>query len=278
MRRRRWVQWLRWVVLILAIVVLDFPVIDTVVTSLKSEAEIVTSASLLIQHVTLANYVRVFAISDRFDILHYLVNSLVASSLGTLGAAVLSFPAAYAMVRLGTARRWLLAVAIELRAVPLIVFSIPIYLLYQAAGLLDTRVGLAMILCLINLPLMLVLFAGAVRDQPIELEEAARLDGAGTLVLLWHVVLPMATPMLASALVLGFVTAWNEFLFGLMLTTRAAVPVTVGASFFFATSGGGVQWGIAAAVMMLGTLPPMVVGLLAYRYVGRSMTAGAIKG
>ena len=277
-RRRVAIAALRWAVLLLAVVVLDFPVIDTVITSLKSEAEIVSSASLWIEHPTLANYVRVFAISDRFDILHYLANSLIAAGGGTLLALALSFPAAYALVRLGTARAWLLAVAVELRAVPLIVFSIPLYLLYQAAGLLDTRLGLAMILCLVNLPLMLVLFAGAVRDQPIELEEAARLDGASTLAILLRVALPMAAPMLASALVLGFVTAWNEFLFGLMLTTRAAVPVTVGASFFFATSGGGVQWGVAAAVMMLGTLPPMLVGLLAYRHVGRSMTAGAIKG
>lgn len=278
MSRARWTDALRWVVLLLAVAVLDFPVISTVITSLKGEAEIVGSASLLIQRPTLANYVRVFAISDRFDIRHYLVNSLAVASFGTLLAAGLAFPAAYAMVRLGTARRWLLALAVELRAIPLIVVSIPLYLLYQAAGLLDTRTGLALILCLVNLPLMLVLLAGAVRDQPIELEEAARLDGAGTLSLLWRVVLPLATPMLASALVLGFVTAWNEYLFGLMLTTRDAVPVTVGASFFFATSGGGVQWGVAAAVMMLGTLPPLLVGLFAYRHVGRSMMAGAVKG
>ncbi len=275
---RRAVTLLRWLAFVVAVIVLDFPVISTVVTSIKSEAEIVSSASLVIAHPTLANYARVFAIADRFNILRYLANSLVAAGLGTLLAVALSLPAAYALVRLGTARRWLLAVAVELRAVPLIVFSIPLYLLYQAAGLLDTRIGLALILCLVNLPLMLVLFAGAVRDQPIELEEAARLDGATTLAILLRVTLPMAAPILASAMVLGFVTAWNEFLFGLMLTTRAAVPVTVGASFLFATSGGGVQWGVAAAVMMLGTLPPMLVGLLAYRHVGRSMTAGAIKG
>lgn len=106
----------------------------------------------------------------------------------------------------------------------------------------------------------MLLLAGAVRDQPIELEKAARLDGAGTLSLLRHVVVPLAAPMFASALALGFVTAWNKFLFGLMLTTREAVPVTVGASFFFATSGGGIQWGVAAAVMMLGTLPPVLLG------------------
>ena len=65
-----------------------------------------------------------------------------------------------------------------------------------------------------------------------------------------------------TAFVFGFITAWNEFLFGLMLTTRDAVPMTVGASFFFASAGGGVQWGLAAAVMIVAALPPMLLGLL----------------
>jgi multiple sugar transport system permease protein len=278
MTRQQIMNALRWGVLGLVILVLDFPVIATVVTSLKDEPEIVSNPSLMIENPTLANYTGVFAIADRFDIKHYLFNSLVAAGIGTLLAAALALPAAYAMIRLGTARRILLAIAVELRALPLIVFSIPLYLLYQALGLLDTRLGLALILCLVNLPLMLVLLAGAVRDQPIELDEAARLDGAGSLGVLWRVVLPVARPVVAASLILGFVTAWNEFLFGLMLTTRDAVPVTVGASFFFAASGGGVRWGIAAAVMILATLPPMLLGLFAYRHVGRSMSgAGAIK-
>ena len=77
---------------------------------------------------------------------------------------------------------------------------------------------------------------------------------------------------------LSFIYRWNEFLFGLMLTTSKAVPVTVGASFFFAASGGGVRWGVAAAVMILATLPPLVLGLVMYRHIGRSLTAGAVKG
>jgi multiple sugar transport system permease protein len=117
-----------------------------------------------------------------------------------------------------------------------------------------------------------------VRDVPVELDEAARIDGAGPWTILWRIALPMVRPMITSATVLAFIYAWNEFLFGLMLTTRAAVPVTVGASFFFAASGGGVQWGVAAAVMMLSTLPPLLLGLFAYRHIGRSLTAGAVKG
>ena len=134
----------------------------------------------------------------------------------------------------------------NLRAIPLIIFSIPIYLVYQQLHLLDTRIGLALILCLVNLPLVLVLLVNSLQDLPIGIEEAARMDGAGTLALLVRVVLPLSAPVVASTLILSFIYAWNEFLFGLMLTTERAVPITVGASFFFSASGGGIRWGIAS--------------------------------
>lgn len=276
--RKNLVNTLRWLVFVAAVLVLNFPVIATLVTSLKSEAEIMTNASLFIEAPTLDNYAAVFAMADRFDILHFLTNSLVASLIGSVLAIALAFPAAYAMARFGVGRSWLLPLAVNLRAVPLIIFAIPIYLMYQQVGLLDTRFGLALILCLVNVPLVLVLFASSIADLPLEIEEAGRVDGAGTLRLLIYVVAPMSLNVVAASSVLAFIYSWNEFLFGLMLTTNNATPVSVGASFFFAASGGGVRWGVAAAVMILATLPPLVLGLLMYRQIGRSMTAGAVKG
>ena len=276
--RKNLINTLRWLVFVAAVLVLNFPVIATLVTSLKSEAEIMTNASLFIEAPTLDNYAAVFAMADRFDILHFLTNSLVASLIGSVLAIALAFPAAYAMARFGVGRSWLLPLAVNLRAVPLIIFAIPIYLMYQQVGLLDTRFGLALILCLVNVPLVLVLFASSIADLPLEIEEAGRVDGAGTLRLLIYVVAPMSLNVVAASSVLAFIYSWNEFLFGLMLTTNNATPVSVGASFFFAASGGGVRWGVAAAVMILATLPPLVLGLLMYRQIGRSMTAGAVKG
>ena len=276
--RKTLVNTLRWLVFVAAVLILNFPVIATLVTSLKSEAEIMTNASLFIEAPTLDNYAAVFAMADRFDILHFLTNSLVASLIGSVLAIALAFPAAYAMARFGVGRSWLLPLAVNLRAVPLIIFAIPIYLMYQQVGLLDTRFGLALILCLVNVPLVLVLFASSIADLPLEIEEAGRVDGAGTLRLLVYVVAPMSLNVVAASSVLAFIYSWNEFLFGLMLTTNNATPVSVGASFFFAASGGGVRWGVAAAVMILATLPPLVLGLLMYRQIGRSMTAGAVKG
>jgi multiple sugar transport system permease protein len=193
-------------------------------------------------------------------------------------AIVLAFPAAYAIARYNVGRRWLLPLVVNLRAIPLIIFAIPIYLMYQQVHLLDTRFGLALILCLVNIPLVLALFTTAIAETPVEIEDAARVDGASTLSVLWHILAPMLLSSIAATCVLSFIYAWNEFLFGLMLTTRSAVPISVGASFFFAASGGGVRWGVASAVMMLATLPPLLIGLVTYRQIGRSLAAGAIKG
>ena len=268
----------RWLVFLAAALVLNFPVLSTLITSLKSDAEIVSNASLWVERPTLANYSHVFAMADRFDFMRFIENSVIESGLGAAFSIGLALPAAYAIVRFRVGESWLLPTVANLRAIPLIVFSIPIYLMYQQAHLLDTRFGLALILCLVNLPLVLVLLANATQDLPVELDEAARIDGAPTWGVVLLIVIPLSRPIIAASAVLAFIYSWNEFLFGLMLTTSVAVPVTVGASFFFSASGGGVQWGVAAAVMILSVAPPLLLGLAAYRHIGRSMTAGAIKG
>ena len=169
-------------------------------------------------------------------------------------------------------------IIINLRAVPLIIFAIPLYMMFQWLNLLDTQLGLGLILTIVNLPLALVILVNAISDVPIELDEAAKIDGATTLQIMLRVIRPVVRPALVTTFIFGFITAWNEFLFGLMLTTNKAVPMTVGASFFFSASGGGIQWGMASAVMIVGALPPMLLGLFMYHQISGSMTTGAVKG
>ncbi len=269
---------LRWAVFALVAVAINFPVLVTLVTSFKTPREISTNPTFWIESPTLSNYAAVLTVTDRLNLFAYLWNSLAAAMIGASFAVLLALPAAYAIVRGEWGRRAVFPLVVNIRAVPLIIFAIPIYMGFQWVGLLDTRLGLGLILTIVNLPLALVILVNAIGDLPEELDEAARIDGAGALTILTRIVAPLVRPALATAFVFGFITAWNEFLFGLMLTTRSAVPVTVGASFFFATAGGGVQWGMAAAVMMLAALPPMLLGLLMYRSISRSMLGGALKG
>jgi multiple sugar transport system permease protein len=275
---RRFHGGLRWLVFVFAAFVMNFPVLATLITAFKSPGEVSRNPSLWIEAPTLENFATVLTVSDRLDIYGYLTNSLAAALIGTLLPMVLCFPIAWAMARRGVGQAVLFPLVVNLRALPLIIFAIPLYMMYASAGLLDTRLGLGLILAVVNLPLAFLLLVNAVAAVPIELEEAARLDGARLPMLLWKVVLPLCKPALLTTFIFGFITAWNEFLFGLMLTTQAAVPVTVGASFFFATSGGGVQWGVAAAVMIIAALPPLLLGLVMYRRISGSMVTGAVKG
>ncbi len=269
---------LRWIVFALAAFVMNFPIIATLVTALKPPGEVSRNASLWIEDPTLQNFATVLTVSDRLNIYSYLGNSLAAALIGTILPIVLCFPIAWAMARRGVGRTILFPMVVNLRALPLIIFAIPLYIMYAAIGLLDTRLGLGLILAVVNLPLAFLLLVNAIADIPLELEEAARMDGARLPRLLWKIIVPLCRPAFVTTFIFGFITAWNEFLFGLMLTTDTAVPVTVGASFFFATSGGGVQWGVAAAVMIVAALPPLALGVIMYRRIGGSMISGAVKG
>lgn len=269
---------LRWIVFALAAVVMNFPVLATLITAFKSSAEVSRNPSLWIEAPTLENFATVLTVSDRLNVYHYLWNSTVAALIGAVLPMIVAFPIAWAMVRRGIGRGVLFPLVVNLRALPLIIFAIPLYMMFSVAGLLDTRLGLGLILAVVNLPLALMLLVNAVADIPAEIEEAAYVDGARLPRLLVKVVLPLCRPALITTFVFGFITAWNEFLFGLMLTTRDAVPMTVGASFFFATSGGGVQWAAAAAVLIVAALPPLVLGLVMYRRITGSMVTGAVKG
>lgn len=269
---------LRWIVFMVAAFVLNFPVIATVITAFKSPAEVTRNPSLWIEAPTLENFVTALTISDRLNIYDYLWNSLIATVIGAVLPILLSFPMAWAMARRGFGRRIMFPLIVNIRALPLIIFAIPLYMMFSAVGLLDTKLGLGLILTVVNLPLTLLLLTNAVSDIPLELEEAARIDGADLARLLVRVVLPIARPAIMTSFIFGFITAWNEFLFGLMLTTRDAVPVTVGASFFFSSAGGGIQWSMAAAVITIAGLPPLLLGLVMYRRIVGSMVTGAVKG
>lgn len=265
----------RWVVFAVVALVVNFPILSTIVTSFKTNADINAYPPKWLFEPTLDHYRAVLA-SPNIDYAHYIMNSVIIATVGTVFAIVLTLPAAYAMVRQGVGRSWLLPIITNLRALPLIIFAIPFYFMYKQVGLLDTRLGLALISCIINIPVALVLFVGFVQDVPRELDDAARIDGASMWKTLWHIVLPLSRPVMLAVFLLSFIYSWNEFLFGLILTTKSAVPVTVGATFFVTSRG--IEWGPTSAAITIGILPPLILGLFAYPYIGKSMLAGAVKG
>ncbi len=265
----------RWFVFILAALLLNLPILATFVTSFKTTADINSFPPTWIFAPTLDHY-RDVLFAGNTNYLGNIWNSVVIASIGTVLAIGLSLPAAYAIVRHRTGASWLVPVVTNIRALPLIIFAIPFYFMYQFFGLLDTKLGLGLIAAIINIPLALIMLVGFLQDIPRELDDAARVDGASGFRTLISIIVPVALPILTAVAMLSFVYSWNEFLFGLMLTTRDAVPVTVGATFFVTSYG--VLWGQTAAAMVLGVLPPLILGIFAYPYIGKSMLSGAVKG
>ena len=266
---------LRWCVLAASVIIFNLPLLATVLTALKTPAQISASPPVWLFAPTLDNF-RAVLENPSLRFTRYLVNSFALSLTGTFIALVLTLPAAYTVVRHRIGHRILLPFAANLRTIPLIIFAIPFYFMYQVSGLLDTRFGLALIAALINLPLSMMIFVGFFQDLPVELEEAAYVDGATTWQTIRAVILPLSTTVTASAAVLSFIYSWNEFLFGLILTTRRAVPVTVGSTFFITSFG--VRWGETAAAICLSVIPPLIVGIISFRFLTRALLAGAVKG
>ena len=266
---------MRWTVFVVVALIVNFPVLATILTSFKNDADINAYPPKWIFTPTLDHYRDVLT-SPTVNYLHYVTNSIVIAVLGTVFAIVLTLPAAYAMARYNIGSKWLLPIITNLRALPLIIFAIPFYFMFQTVGLLDTRLGLALISCIINIPIALVLFVGFVQDLPRDFDDAAKIDGASMWQILRHIVIPLSRPVMLAVFILSFIYSWNEFLFGLILTTKSAVPVTVGATFFVTSRG--IEWGPTAAAMTIGVLPPLILGLFAYPYMGKSMLTGGVKG
>jgi ABC-type glycerol-3-phosphate transport system permease component len=161
-------------------------------------------------------------------------------------------------------------------AFPQITTVSPHYLLMRALGLRDTWTALVLANTSFALPLLIWLLAGFIREIPIELEEAAFLDGAGRLGALRRVVFPIVAPGVASAALLTFLASWTEFLFAYTFTaTEASRTVPVALALFPGVFE--VPWGDIAAASILASLPPIVIVVGLQRWLVRGLLAGAVK-
>ena len=243
-------------------------------TSIKPDTELLAVDRLLRAPPTLAHYEVVFARSVMPDAL---LNSLGVAALTTLLALLLGVPGAYALARLPIpGKNALLLGVVACTAFPQITTVGPLFVALRALGLRDTWTALVLADTSFALPLVLWLLAGFVREIPIDLEEAAALDGAGRLRVLTGVVLPLIAPGVVSAALLVFLMSWNEFLFAFTFTaTEASRTVPVALALFPGIFE--VPWGDIAAASMLASLPPVVIVVALQRWLVRGLTAGALK-
>jgi multiple sugar transport system permease protein len=243
-------------------------------TSVTPDAELLATDRVLPAAPTLIHY---RAVLERSVMPQALGNSLAVASLTTLVALALGLPAAYGIARLPVPGKGLLLLAIvACTAFPQIATVSPLYLLLRALGLRDTWTALVLANTSFALPLLVWLLAGFIREIPPELEEAAFLDGAGRLRVLGGVVLPLIAPGVASAALLTFLAAWNEFLFAYTFTaTEASRTVPVALALFPGVFE--VPWGDIAAASILASLPPVLIVIGLQRWLVRGLVAGALK-
>lgn len=262
-----------YLLVILAVILSLAPIVYLFITSFKEPGLTFSLPPVWIFTPTLQNYREVLA-GGQFE--KYFVNSLIVALSTTAIALFLGGLAAYGFSRFRfRGAFWLRMSALIPQMLPPITIIVPLYVLFNGLKLLDTRWALIISYLTFTIPLALWMMIGFFDDVPIELEEAAMIDGCTRLGALIRVSLPLVAPGLAATAILAFLYCWNEFLYAVILTGREArtLPVTI-TSFM---TNKAILWGRIAASGSMVLVPVIVFALLAQRYLVRGLSRGAIK-
>jgi ABC-type glycerol-3-phosphate transport system permease component len=259
----------------LLLTALLFPVYWMVVASVTPEGRLFEAPSLLPTDLSLDHYRALFA--ERGFLLP-IRNSLIVAAMTTAVAVPVAVFCAYALARLRfRGATLLLAMMLAASMFPQISIVPPLYLLLRELRLLDTYAGLVVPYITFSAPLAVWLLCGFFRQLPRELEEAAVMDGASRVRALWDLMLPLAAPAVATAAILTFLYAWNEFLFALSFTLgpeHHTVPVAI----TLLRGRYQIAWGQVLAATVVATIPVALLVLTFQRRIVAGLTAGASKG
>ncbi len=271
-RRKLALQVLENGVLLLVAIVILFPIIWMILTSLKPPVDVYRYTIFFTP--TLDNFREVFG--DRWQIGLKVANSLVVA----IGTVVIAIPmavcAAYAFSRLQFRfKRAMFQWILLTQFIPAVVIVLPFYIMFRNFGMLDTYLALIIVDLAIVLPYAVWTIKGFIDAIPQETEEAALVDGATRLQLLWDVVVPMARPGILTAAIFCFILTWNEFLFALILTRTKVVPLSVGIIGFRMERGD--LWELIAATGIIITLPMLFFALAIQRHFTKGMNLGAVR-
>lgn len=239
--------------------------------SLKFEIDNGAYPPILIpERIAWANYTRIFAEND---FLLYFWNSILVTGTATLLALLVGVPAGYGIARL-KANKAAIVIMIA-RMTPGLSFLIPLFLLFQTLGLLGTLLPQILIHLVVTVPIVIWVMIGYFETTPMELEEAAVIDGATGWQVFAKVALPIARPGIVVSLILAVIFSWNNFVFGIVLASRETrtLPVAVYNMLSFEQ----VSWGPLAAAALVVTFPVLVLTIVAQRQIVAGLTAGAVK-
>lgn len=263
---------IRWGFLGFVFVFTVFPLIWLGLASLKTRAAALDVPPALIFTPSFEAYEKIFA----SGLVNAFVNSFSIALTNVALSLLIGVPAAYALARMrGALQENLSFWVLSIRLAPLFAIILPLYVLFQKMGLLDTRLAVALAHLTLTLPLSVWLLMTYFRALPVDLDEAAMLDGAKPWQTLIMVIVPIARPMIASVAVIVFIFSWNEFLLAFFLTSRDAQTVPVVVAGLAGTMS--FDWPLIAAISICSMVPALIFVGFAQRHIVEGLASGAIK-
>ena len=268
------------------------PVYWMIATSFMTESEMLTVPPHFIPHEpTIKNYMTIFGKGDPeylnlaynrapavFDIGPAMWNSMVTAISVAIINLFVATPAAYAIARLNVrASLPVLMSYLVIRMFPPIMIVVPLFLVMRNLELIDTRLSLVLVYCFFTIPFTIWILQSYFKAMPLELEDAALIDGCSRWQTVWYILLPLARPGLICIVILAFMSSWSEFLFAVVFTkTAASKTITVVAASFADTAA--VQFDYVMTAGVLTALPPFILALFFQRYIVGGLASGAVKG
>ncbi len=252
-----------------------FPVLWIVILSFKTEGDAI-KAPLEILFATGWTVESYGAVQARSDYFKHFANSVFIAFGSTFLGLLIAVPAAWAMAFVPTKRtKHILMWMLSTKMLPPVGVLVPIYLIFRDTGLLDSRFGLALILTMVNLPIIIWMLYTYFREIPGEILEAARMDGANLNAEIIFVLAPMALPGMASTVLLNIILAWNEAFWTLNLTAAKAAPLTAFIASY--SSPEGLFYAKLSAASVMAIAPILALGWLSQKQLVRGLTFGAVK-
>jgi multiple sugar transport system permease protein len=268
--------WYMWLAVAAIVLFCLFPFYWMVNISLKTGPDL-SGADLVPPNPTLKNYQSIF---HEPNFTNGLRNSAIVALVTTFLSVVIGSFAAYALARLKVPKKfWILAIILSVSTFPGISIAAPLFKLWTDIGLYNTLIGLIIPDLAFALPLTIYVLTSFFREIPKDLEEAALVDGATRFQAFYKVVVPLAAPGMATAAILTFIAAWNEFLFAITLTSsQSARTVPAAIAFFTGSTQFEQPLGTIAAASVVISIPLIIMVLLFQKRIVAGLTAGAVKG
>ena len=278
-----WQRWLIRLGVFIAMLILCVPGLWVVLTAFRPNIEVLARPTVWIpQNPTLDNFLAIFGLltsqQEGLPVAQYFANSLIISVTSTVIAILIGMMGGYAFARFRFRGKATLFLGFMLsRAVPGVALSLPLFIIWSRIGLIDTPIGLILVYLAINIPFTIWLTDGFFRQIPVDLSEAAQIDGCTRWQAFWKVEFPLARSGLASAAIFAFLTSWNEYALASQLT-RSTASKTMPVGLMDFTAQFTVNWTGMSAMAVLIIIPALVLTFVVQKHLIAGLTFGGVKG